>query len=159
MKQSKLTSLFKSLVSTGVGFVVAFFANMLILPWFGLEISHSANLLLTAVYTVISIVRGYVLERLFEALGWRQRISPFMSAVIAERFRQVDGEGWSLEHDDTHRRGELANAAFAHCGIKTSIGTPRASANCRHCAGVPRRTPFSSAEMVLWPMSVFISPR
>lgn len=114
MKQSRMTSLFKSLVSTGVGFAVAFLANMLILPWFGLPISHSANLLLTTIYTVISIARGYVLERVFEALGWRQRISPFMAAVIAERQRQQDVEGWSHEHDDEHTQGAMARAGATY---------------------------------------------
>lgn len=110
MKQSRLTSLFKSLASTGVGFVVAFLANMVILPLFGLPLSPSANLLLTTIYTVISIARGYVLERVFEALGWRQRISPFASAVLAERQRQQDVEGWDAAHDDSHAPGELAAA-------------------------------------------------
>jgi hypothetical protein len=114
MKQSRVTSLIKSLVSTGVGFGVAFFANMLILPFFGLDISHSANLLLTTIYTVISIARGYALERVFEALGWRQRISPFMSAVMAERQRQITHEGWSHDHDDKHEPGDLARAGASY---------------------------------------------
>lgn len=116
MKQSRMTSLFKSLVSTGVGFAVAFVANMLILPLFGLDISHSANLLLTTIYTFISIARGYALERVFEALGWRQRISPFISAVIAERQRQQAVEGWDYIHDDGHEAGELARAGAAYAG-------------------------------------------
>lgn len=114
MKQSRFTSLLKSLVSTAVGFAVAFLANMLILPSFGLPLSHSANLLLTMIYTVISIARGYLLERFFEAMGWRMKISPFMAAVIAEVQRQRDFEGWSIDHDDRHDRGELARAGAAY---------------------------------------------
>lgn len=114
MKQTRMTSLLKSVVSTAVGFAVAFFANMLILPFFGLDISHSANLLLTTIYTVISIARGYVLERFFEALGWRPRMSAFASAVLAERQRQIQVEGWDAVHDDAHARGELAQAGAAY---------------------------------------------
>ena len=114
MKQSKMTSLLKSLVSTGVGFGVAFVANMIILPLFGLPISASANLVLTTIYTVISIARGYLLERVFEAMGWRMKISPFMSAVMAERQRQQDVEGWNTSHDDAHKTGELASAGAAY---------------------------------------------
>lgn len=116
MKQSRLTSFIKSCVSTAVGFAVAFIANMLIMPLFGLELTHSANLLLTTIYTVISIVRGYLLERFYEALGWRTRMSAFASAVLAERQRQIDVEGWSREHDDAHEIGELAvaGAGYAH---------------------------------------------
>lgn len=123
MKQSRLTSLFKSLVSTAVGFGVAFVANMLILPLFGLDISHAANLLLTTIYTVISIARGYALERVFEALGWRARMSAFATAVLAERQRQIAAEGWSHEHDDRHDIGELASAGacYASCaGVSAS---------------------------------------
>ena len=114
MKQTRMTSLMKSLVSTGVGFGVAFLANMLILPWFGLPISHSANLLLTSIYTAISIARGYALERVFEAMGWRMKISPFMAAVMAERQRQLEVEGWSHEHDDAHAAHDMAQAGASY---------------------------------------------
>jgi len=114
MKQSRATSLVKSVVSTAVGFAVAFLANMAILPWFGLPISHSANLLLTTIYTAISIARGYALERAYESMGWRPRMSAFALAVLAERRRQIDGEGWTQGHDDKHAEGELALAAAAY---------------------------------------------
>jgi hypothetical protein len=125
VKQSRGTSLLKSVVSTGVGFIVAYVANMIILPLFGLPISHSANLLLTTIYTVISIARGYALERFFEALGWRTRMSAFAMAVLAERQRQVIAEGWSSEHDDQHLDGELARAGacYAACaGERRAFG-------------------------------------
>lgn len=34
--------------------------------------------------------------------------------VLAERARQVSAEGWTPEHDDTHRHGELAIAAAVY---------------------------------------------
>ncbi|RUU99430.1 ead/Ea22-like family protein [Mesorhizobium sp. M6A.T.Cr.TU.017.01.1.1] len=34
--------------------------------------------------------------------------------VLAERRRQVEGEGWTPEHDDAHANGELANAAACY---------------------------------------------
>lgn len=37
-----------------------------------------------------------------------------MMAVMAERRRQIEVEGWTPEHDDQHRRGELAGAAAAY---------------------------------------------
>ncbi|MDT6960150.1 hypothetical protein QTN24_01450 [Cupriavidus sp. SZY C1] len=33
--------------------------------------------------------------------------------VLTERRRQVEGEGWTPEHDDAHEGGELADAAAA----------------------------------------------
>ena len=35
-------------------------------------------------------------------------------ALIQERRRQVEKEGWTPEHDDEHRRGELACAAACY---------------------------------------------
>jgi hypothetical protein len=34
--------------------------------------------------------------------------------VLAERRRQISDEGWSLDHDDKHIRGELGAAAAAY---------------------------------------------
>lgn len=34
--------------------------------------------------------------------------------LAAERRRQIEAEGWSPEHDDEHRDGELAAAAAAY---------------------------------------------
>lgn len=34
--------------------------------------------------------------------------------VLAERRRQVEAEGWTPEHDDLHRLGEIAWAAAAY---------------------------------------------
>lgn len=34
--------------------------------------------------------------------------------VLAERQRQVEAEGWTPEHDDEHRNGELARAAACY---------------------------------------------
>lgn len=34
--------------------------------------------------------------------------------VLVERRRQVEAEGWSSEHDDTHDKGELAGAAACY---------------------------------------------
>lgn len=112
MKQSRMTSLLKSLVSTAVGFAVAYVANMVILPLFGLPLSHSANVLLTSIYTVISVARGYVLERVFERFGWRVKMSPFASAVLYERNEQTTREGYSIEHDDELRPGVLSDGAM-----------------------------------------------
>ena len=34
--------------------------------------------------------------------------------IAAERRRQIEAEGWTPEHDDTHRSGEMALAAAAY---------------------------------------------
>jgi hypothetical protein len=51
----------------------------------------------------------------FEAKFWPKREqSQAMRDVIAERFRQIEKEGWTPEHDDEHGGGELARAAACY---------------------------------------------
>lgn len=110
MKQTRAMSLVESLINIAVGFGISLAAQFFILPLLGVAISLTQNFAFALIMTVISIARQFCLRRLFEALHIRRPLSPFMSAVIAERFRQIEAEGWSIEHDDAHERGELAKA-------------------------------------------------
>lgn len=110
MKQSKLMSWVETCLNTGIGFAIAITAQILIFPLFGFNPPLSTNFIIAVIFTVISIVRGYVLRRLFEALHIRRPLSAFINAVVAERYRQIEQEGWSIEHDDDHSTGELARA-------------------------------------------------
>jgi hypothetical protein len=114
MKQSKLMSWLETCLNTAIGFVIAITTQILVFPLFGYSPPLSTNFKIGLIFTVVSIARGYVLRRMFEFLHIRRRLSPFMLAVIAERFRQEDQEGWSLEHDDAHAAGELAQAGAAY---------------------------------------------
>jgi hypothetical protein len=47
--------------------------------------------------------------------------------IAAERQRQVEREGWTPEHDDTHDDGELARAAACYAdphGFHDPLGAP-----------------------------------
>lgn len=116
MKQSRSTSLLKSVVSTAAGFGISLAAQWLVLPiLLGAPVALDANLKFAVIMTVLSVGRGYVLERIFEMLGWRVRLSPFVLAVLAECVRQREVEGWTPEHDDTeHSQGVLAQAGAAY---------------------------------------------
>lgn len=50
--------------------------------------------------------------------------------IAAERKRQIEAEGWTPEHDDTHRGGEMAQAAAAYAYFWTDAenGQPSADA-------------------------------
>lgn len=37
-----------------------------------------------------------------------------LEEIAAERLRQVEVEGWTPDHDDTHRAGELSDAAACY---------------------------------------------
>ena len=65
MKQTKLGSLVESLVNIAIGFTVAFFSQILIFPLFGLEASIGDNLGIGACFTVISLIRSYIIRRWF----------------------------------------------------------------------------------------------
>lgn len=119
MKQSRTMSMLESIINIAVGFGISLTAQIFFLPLLGVQISLSQNITFALIMTVISIVRSYLLRRLFEAVHIRRPLSPFMQAVIAERFRQVETEGWDTAHDDRHPVGELGRAGacyLAHAG-------------------------------------------
>ena len=69
--QSKKMSLLETCVSTAIGYAVAILAQVLVFPLFGLTISLSQNLAIGAIFTVVSIARGYCVRRLFNRIGLR----------------------------------------------------------------------------------------
>lgn len=69
MSQTKLGSMAESWANIAVGFTINYFANMAILPLFGFTtLTAGKNFLLGGLYTVISLVRSYVLRRYFNGL-------------------------------------------------------------------------------------------
>jgi hypothetical protein len=65
MGQSKLISLIEQLLNVGSGFLLSLVVWQVVGPWFGYEVTLSANLGITSIFTVVSIVRGYVWRRFF----------------------------------------------------------------------------------------------
>lgn len=115
MKQSRLMSMLETTLSTAAGFGLSLLIQWLVLPWLlHVEIPLHTNIVFALIMTAVSLARGFVLRRVFEALHIRRPLSPIMQAVIAERFRQIDQEGWSTDHDDKHNRGELAQAGASY---------------------------------------------
>ena len=68
MKQSRAMSLIESLANVAVGYGVAVVTQILIFPIFGLRTTLAQNLMMGAIFTLVSIARSYVLRRLFEGL-------------------------------------------------------------------------------------------
>ena len=114
MKQSRLMSFLESLINIAVGLGVAMLANAVILPALGFPISLSQNAIIAAFMTVVSIPRSFALRRQFEALHFRHPLSPGALAIVAERRRQIEVEGWAAEHDLAHAPGALARAGAAY---------------------------------------------
>lgn len=69
--QSKRMSAVETLASTAIGFIIAFVAQIWIMEQFGIECDFGRDLVITVFFTVISLLRGYFVRRLFNWLGER----------------------------------------------------------------------------------------
>lgn len=70
--QKKRHSLLEVCLSTAIGFVISFLANLVVMPVvFGIHPSVQANTVATIFFTFISVVRGYYVRRLFNLLHTR----------------------------------------------------------------------------------------
>jgi hypothetical protein len=63
--QSKKESFKESLINTFIGFTISLAATFLVLPLFGIHSTALKNLGITICFTVISILRGYLIRRYF----------------------------------------------------------------------------------------------
>ena len=70
--QSRRHSLLESLVNIAVGYTVAISSQLLIFPLFAINIPLSQNLSIGALFTGVSLVRSYLLRRLFNQ--WTVRL-------------------------------------------------------------------------------------
>jgi hypothetical protein len=63
--QSKRLSIVESITSTLAGFVVSLLIQVAVYPLFDIHTTMTQNVWLTVIFTVASIVRGYVVRRMF----------------------------------------------------------------------------------------------
>lgn len=67
MQQTKIGSLIESIMNILIGYGVALLSQILIFPLFGIHVSLTTNLWIGAWFTVISLIRSYVIRRWFNA--------------------------------------------------------------------------------------------
>ena len=67
--QTKRHSLLESLVNISIGYLTALFSQFLIFPLFDINIPLSDNLLIGLYFTIISLIRSYLVRRYFNNLG------------------------------------------------------------------------------------------
>lgn len=71
--QTKRHSLLEQVLNVGSGFVLSSLVwQFVIIKWWDIHTSFSENLQITSVFTIVSIVRGYVWRRLFNKLTMKQ---------------------------------------------------------------------------------------
>ena len=66
--QTRLGSFVEASANIAVGFAINFIANLLIWPIFGLHMGARTAFLGGIIFTIISLVRSYVLRRYFNGL-------------------------------------------------------------------------------------------
>lgn len=67
MNQTRLGSLIEVCFNTAIGLAISQVANMLIFPLFGFNVSAGQAFSIGVIYTAISVIRGYVVRRFFNA--------------------------------------------------------------------------------------------
>ena len=82
MQQSKLDSLIEALLSTFIGFIVSFTANLILMPMLGIPVSLSQNFILTVAFTFVSVARSYLVRR------WANKYLSQVRAKMVEFFRK-----------------------------------------------------------------------
>lgn len=63
--QSKKHSLIESVTQTVVGLVVSFCIQLVIYPMLNIPVTFSQNVIITTVFFIASIGRGYLIRRIF----------------------------------------------------------------------------------------------
>lgn len=71
--QTKTGSFVEAWANIAVGFTINFFANLAVLPMFGLNVHPGQAFGIGVIFTAISLVRSYVLRRWFNGLKFGNR--------------------------------------------------------------------------------------
>ena len=65
MSQSKKQSVFESVIQTLIGLATSILVQITIYPLMGIPVSFNQNLIITVVFFVVSMVKGYLVRRYF----------------------------------------------------------------------------------------------
>ena len=65
--QSKKESIFESVTSVAIGFVVALASQCILFPLFDIHIPFWNNMIMSFYFTIISVIRAYLVRRWFNA--------------------------------------------------------------------------------------------
>ncbi|MBY0431364.1 MAG: hypothetical protein K2Q10_09210 [Rhodospirillales bacterium] len=68
MRQSRRMSLVEAAANVVIGYAIAVATQIVVFPIFGIRISLADDLAIGCVFALVSILRSYILRRLFELL-------------------------------------------------------------------------------------------
>ena len=83
--QTRRMSLIEALANVVVGFGVAVLTQRVVFPLFGIETDWSVDFAIGGLFTVVSIVRSYVMRRVFETLAGRCKAAGTSPSGLSER--------------------------------------------------------------------------
>lgn len=66
--QTRLQSLLEAWTNVLIGYIVALAAQIIVFPWYDIEVTISQNLQIGLIFTAVSIARSYLVRRLFNRL-------------------------------------------------------------------------------------------
>lgn len=69
MSQSRLGSMVEAVTNVAIGFGINWTANIIVLPWFGFNVTGAQAFGIGVVFTGISLARSYLLRRAFNRYG------------------------------------------------------------------------------------------
>ena len=85
LQQTKLDSFLEALFSTFVGFMVSLVTNMIVMPIMGIPVSFSQNIVLTIIFTFVSVARSYMVRRFANKYltQFREKVVEFLKKEVA----------------------------------------------------------------------------
>ena len=89
MTQSRAMSLFEALANVIVGYALAIATQIAVFPWFGIEAAFGDHLMIGLAFVGISLMRGYLLRRVFEGLRKRKWACDSLAQLKAVRSAQA----------------------------------------------------------------------
>lgn len=82
MKDTRWKSISETLLNVGVGFMISFASNYVILPAYGLPFNLVSFLEIGFWYTIISIARQYLFRRMFNLFGPSETLLTLLTRLI-----------------------------------------------------------------------------
>ena len=68
MAQTKRQSIIEVIVNTAVGFVISIGISVVLFPLMGIPVTLNENISITLIFTVVGIIRSFVMRRIFNKL-------------------------------------------------------------------------------------------
>ena len=84
MHQTRLESLAEVTINVIIGWVIAFVTQIIVFPAFNIHVSLVNQFWISVIFTVVSIIRGYVIRRWFNA-GIHRIVIEFIRNVHERR--------------------------------------------------------------------------